>query len=85
MKEKELLARLDKTKSIQASLAAKPVPKVEKYHSFEPSLNLIYRQNILTRTEAENTKGRDYTVGIAVAGSILDNAQTQEMRTYLAG
>ena len=29
MKEKELLARLDKTKSIQASLAAKPVPKVE--------------------------------------------------------
>ena len=83
MKEKELLARLDKTKSIQASLAAKPVPKVENNCSFEPSLHLIYCQNILSSTE--NTKGRDYTVGIAVAGSILDNAQTQEMRTYLAG
>ena len=39
MKEKELLARLDKTKSIQASLAAKPVPKVEKSYSFEFALN----------------------------------------------
>jgi len=29
--------------------------------------------------------GRDYTVGIAVPGSILDNAQTPELRTYLAG
>ena len=32
LKEKELLERLDKTKSLQASLAAKPVPKVN--HSF---------------------------------------------------
>ena len=47
--------------------------------------DLIHFQNILSSTEAENAKGRDYTVGIAVAGSILDNAQTQEMRTYLAG
>ena len=85
MKEKELLARLDKTKSIQASLAAKPVPKVENNYSFELSLHLIYCQNILSSADVENTKGRDYTVGIAVAGSILDNAQTQEMRTYLAG
>ncbi len=30
-------------------------------------------------------KGRDYTVSVALAGSILDNAQSQELRTYLAG
>ena len=34
---------------------------------------------------SEGVQGRDYTVGLAVAGSILDNCQTQELRTYLAG
>lgn len=29
--------------------------------------------------------GRQYTVSIALPGSILDNAQTPELRTYLAG
>ena len=29
--------------------------------------------------------GRPYTVSLALAGSILDNAQTAELRTYLAG
>lgn len=32
-----------------------------------------------------NRKGRSYTVSLALAGSILDNAQSQELRTYLAG
>jgi predicted SPOUT superfamily RNA methylase MTH1 len=30
-------------------------------------------------------KGREYTVSIALPGSVLDNAQTGELRTYLAG
>lgn len=30
-------------------------------------------------------RGRDYTVSFAVAGSILDNCQTPELRSYLAG
>ncbi|XP_034565987.1 putative methyltransferase C9orf114 homolog [Notolabrus celidotus] len=30
-------------------------------------------------------KGRDYTVSIALPGSVLDNAQSTELRTYLAG
>ena len=34
---------------------------------------------------SEAKRGRGYTVGIAVAGSILETAQTPEMRTYLAG
>jgi len=34
---------------------------------------------------SEDVKGRDYTVSFALPGSILDNAQTPELRTYLAG
>ncbi|CAI5713127.1 unnamed protein product [Peronospora destructor] len=30
-------------------------------------------------------KGRAYTLSLAVPGSILDNAQTKELKTYLAG
>ncbi|KAG6596144.1 uncharacterized protein IUM83_18646 [Phytophthora cinnamomi] len=30
-------------------------------------------------------KGRAYTLSMAIPGSILDNAQTKELRTYLAG
>lgn len=87
LKEKELLERLDKTKSLQASLAAKPVPKVNHSFSSLPcffsSLN-EYLQNIVSG-ESQAAAGRGYTVGVAVAGSILDNAQTPELRTYLAG
>ncbi|XP_070811965.1 putative methyltransferase C9orf114 homolog [Pituophis catenifer annectens] len=39
------------------------------------------------REEAKPTeeKGRHYTVSVAVPGSILSNAQSPELRTYLAG
>ncbi|XP_058473269.1 putative methyltransferase C9orf114 homolog [Solea solea] len=33
----------------------------------------------------QNKKGRGYTVSVAVPGSVLDNAQSPELRTYLAG
>ena len=33
----------------------------------------------------EEGGGRKYTVSLALAGSILDNAQSAELRTYLAG
>ena len=33
----------------------------------------------------KRNKGRQYTVSVALPGSILDNAQTSELRTYLAG
>ena len=67
MKEKELLARLDRNKEAQASLASKPIPK-----------------NIVSSL-SEVKQGRSYTVGVAIAGSILDNAQSPELRSYLAG
>ncbi|XP_023231341.1 putative methyltransferase C9orf114 homolog [Centruroides sculpturatus] len=35
--------------------------------------------------KAESNNGRDYTLSIALPGSILDNAQTAELQTLLAG
>uniref|UniRef100_A0A672HZ79 28S rRNA (uridine-N(3))-methyltransferase n=1 Tax=Salarias fasciatus TaxID=181472 RepID=A0A672HZ79_SALFA len=35
--------------------------------------------------ESLNKTGRPYTVSVAVPGSVLDNAQSTELRTYLAG
>ncbi|XP_051906771.1 putative methyltransferase C9orf114 homolog [Hippocampus zosterae] len=35
--------------------------------------------------ETHNNKGRAYTVSVALPGSVLDNAQSTELRTYLAG
>lgn len=35
--------------------------------------------------QAQDKKGRDYTVSVALPGSVLDNAQSTELRTYLAG
>ncbi|AWP15503.1 putative methyltransferase C9orf114 -like isoform 2 [Scophthalmus maximus] len=35
--------------------------------------------------KGQNTKGRAYTVSVALPGSVLDNAQSTELRTYLAG
>ncbi|XP_077563491.1 28S rRNA (uridine-N(3))-methyltransferase [Haemaphysalis longicornis] len=36
-------------------------------------------------SESETSCGRKYTLSIAVPGSIMDNAQNMELRTYLAG
>ncbi|XP_038589646.1 LOW QUALITY PROTEIN: putative methyltransferase C9orf114 homolog [Micropterus salmoides] len=35
--------------------------------------------------QGQNKKGRAYTVSVALPGSVLDNAQSTELRTYLAG
>ena len=34
---------------------------------------------------ADNGKGRKWTVAIAVPGSLLNNATSQALRTYIAG
>ncbi|KAE8285262.1 putative methyltransferase C9orf114-like protein [Larimichthys crocea] len=35
--------------------------------------------------QTQHRKGRAYTVSVALPGSVLDNAQSTELRTYLAG
>uniref|UniRef100_A0A4W5LFT4 28S rRNA (uridine-N(3))-methyltransferase n=1 Tax=Hucho hucho TaxID=62062 RepID=A0A4W5LFT4_9TELE len=39
----------------------------------------------LQQSQRENRSGRSYTVSVALPGSVLDNAQSTELRTYLAG
>ncbi|KAM9450951.1 putative methyltransferase C9orf114 homolog [Clarias gariepinus] len=38
-----------------------------------------------SQEDEEKVKGRLYTVSVALPGSVLDNAQSPELRTYLAG
>jgi len=46
----------------------------EKFKEEEPSVQ-----------HEEKEHGRDFTLSVAVPGSILDNAQSPDLRTYLAG
>ncbi|MBN3297601.1 CI114 methyltransferase, partial [Amia calva] len=43
------------------------------------------QQQELQQQQERRKKGRHYTVSIALPGSVLDNAQSPELRTYLAG
>lgn len=38
-----------------------------------------------TKQDTKKSRGRPYTLSIALPGSILRNAQSKELRTYLAG
>ena len=45
----------------------------------------IKYDNVFEEQKAKEQKGRTFTVSLALPGSILDNAQSAELRTYLAG
>ncbi|XP_006640740.2 putative methyltransferase C9orf114 homolog [Lepisosteus oculatus] len=59
---------------------AKLIKKLEKQRQKE-------EQELTEKLQKEDKirKGRHYTVSIALPGSVLDNAQSPELRTYLAG
>lgn len=66
----------------------KMIKKLEKEKNVNESQNEM--ANSTSRVEnisskLNNSNGRKYTVAIALPGSILENAQTPELRTYLAG
>ncbi|KAI5612908.1 putative methyltransferase C9orf114-like [Silurus asotus] len=42
-------------------------------------------KQLQSQDKDEEAKGRLYTVSVALPGSVLDNAQSPELRTYLAG
>ena len=46
---------------------------------------IITQQRDATEALWSKRPGRDYTVSIALPGSIMQNAQSRELRTYLAG
>ncbi|KAF6729139.1 Kynurenine--oxoglutarate transaminase 1 [Oryzias melastigma] len=57
---------------------AKLIKKLEKEQQQDSAENS-------KQEESQNNKGRAYTVSVALPGSVLDNAQSPELRTYLAG
>ncbi|KAM7368789.1 hypothetical protein PAMP_013096 [Pampus punctatissimus] len=57
---------------------AKLIKQLEKQKQEEATEKEKLEQN-------QNNKGRAYTVSVALPGSVLDNAQSTELRTYLAG
>ncbi|KAL0965173.1 hypothetical protein UPYG_G00277760 [Umbra pygmaea] len=66
--------RLEKKKKIKESKLFKQLDKKEKEKN----------QQVAQQSLSEN-RGRQYTVSVALPGSVLDNAQSAELRTYLAG
>ena len=73
-KKEKLLAELDRKRKFEEY--SKESNNSEKKIKFD---------NVFDAQKAEGRKGREFTVSLALAGSILDNAQSAELRTYLAG
>uniref|UniRef100_A0A8C9TLT2 28S rRNA (uridine-N(3))-methyltransferase n=1 Tax=Scleropages formosus TaxID=113540 RepID=A0A8C9TLT2_SCLFO len=59
---------------------AKVLKQLEKQRKKEEETKEQLRQE-----SERKEKGRPYTVSIALPGSVMDNAQSPELRTYLAG
>lgn len=73
--------RKDRKKRKQEKLLAQLERKRQKSQHVE---SVFHAQRQIAAQSAAQT-GRNHTVSLALAGSILDNAQSPELRTYLAG
>ncbi|XP_056147191.1 kynurenine--oxoglutarate transaminase 1 [Lampris incognitus] len=65
--------------AIKQRKEAKLIKKLEKQRKQEADA----KESVLEHEQ--NKRGRPYTVSVALPGSVLDNAQSAELRTYLAG
>lgn len=61
--------------------------KIRRQESRDLKAKLKAEQDKIKEQEYQEslTKGRMYSLSIAIPGSIIDNAQSRELRTYLAG
>ncbi|XP_059095661.1 putative methyltransferase C9orf114 [Tigriopus californicus] len=75
--------RKERKKRKQDKLLAQLERKRQKADHVQ-SVFQVQRQ-LITAAPGTPAAGRGYTVSLALAGSILDNAQSPELRTYLAG
>ncbi|KAI5096331.1 putative methyltransferase C9orf114-like, partial [Silurus meridionalis] len=73
--------KAEKKEQKQRWKEAKLIRQLEKQNQTkEEELKQLQSQD-----KDEEAKGRLYTVSVALPGSVLDNAQSPELRTYLAG
>ncbi|XP_041098795.1 putative methyltransferase C9orf114 homolog isoform X2 [Polyodon spathula] len=73
--------RKEKTKKLKEATFLKTLEKQKRKQKEEEEEE---RKKQLQEEEIKR-RGRPYTVSIALPGSVLDNAQSPELRTYLAG
>ncbi|MCJ8741065.1 hypothetical protein PDJAM_G00066500 [Pangasius djambal] len=64
---------------------AKLIRQLEKQNQAKEEEMKQQQSQAEEEEEKKKTKGRLYTVSVALPGSVLDNAQSPELRTYLAG
>uniref|UniRef100_A0A914WCT5 Uncharacterized protein n=1 Tax=Plectus sambesii TaxID=2011161 RepID=A0A914WCT5_9BILA len=76
-KEEKLLNQLKEFKSYK-----EPAESVENNTIEDDGVEEVVEKK---KSSKLSTQGRRYTVSIALPGSIMDNAQSAELRTYLAG
>jgi len=78
-RKKEKLEEIEKTleSNLDDAEKQKRIKQIEK--------NGIQKSETEVKETDSKPKGRDWTLSIALPGSILDNAQSPELRTYLAG
>jgi len=59
--------------------------RLEKQLDAEQTEEIDQQNSISSNSTSQSIKGRSYTLSIALPASILRNAQSNELRTYLAG
>lgn len=63
----------------------KEARKKRKLEQRAESARLAQQQATSAATAERRARGRAWTLSMAIPGSIIDNAQTKELKTYLAG
>ncbi|XP_071489447.1 putative methyltransferase C9orf114 homolog [Diadema antillarum] len=58
---------------------------LEQQRAMSEEQNSSMEANDVEKDSMQNDQGRPWTISVALPGSILDNAQSPELRTYLAG
>ncbi|KAG8447618.1 hypothetical protein GDO86_014937 [Hymenochirus boettgeri] len=59
--------------------------EIKLIKQLEKNQQNLEKEKKMCETEGRIAQGRQYTVSVALPGSIMDNAQSPELRTYLAG
>ncbi|KAJ0408554.1 hypothetical protein ATCC90586_009575 [Pythium insidiosum] len=74
--------------TVHPDMSREEKKELRKRRRLEKKQQLAQELQQKQQREAERErqlKGRPYTLSIAIPGSIIDNAQTKELKTYLAG
>lgn len=84
----EAIKRKKERKRAKKEKLLENLEKKRKFAEFEEGgekAKKVKFDNVFDAQKAVGRKGRHFTISLALPGSILDNAQSAELRAYLAG